>query len=756
MRKLGLTFMGALALWCGSAVALGAGGDPTGTASISRPTPEAFDLNTAFIRWAPGAASDMRDLALLLAGAEVVSGSSDGAVTQIRAENLDAAMAALADTGPNVVAAVQSAREFIKAELGVTGFEFVSVDIPARDAEVNIPLEIEGATELLVLERRSLRAPGFKVIVDHGNGVLEEVPAPPVMTYRGALEGISESTVAASLHSGLFATIYVDGPFPREWAVQPLAKVYDGAPADAHVIYARSQVLDHDIQAFCAGAISHAEMGPGPVPGGNAQEAHLPSGSSRVMKLCEIAYDADFEFYQKNSSSIPTTVADIEAVQNGVTVIYERDCEVTFAITTVIVRSNSSDPYTSSVADTLLTQFRNHWQNNQQSVPRDIAHLMTGRNINGGTIGIAWLSAVCTSNGYGLSESRFSGNLNMRVALTAHEIGHNFSANHCDGNGDCHIMCSGINGCNGIGNPPYFGNQEKTTIRNYGQNRPCLSNAANSPPTVNIISPSDGATYNQGFTVTFVGSASDSQDNAITLTNSIVWSSSLQGTIGNGPVFSRTDLVPGTHVITASVTDSGGLNDTDTRTITVQSGTSPPDAPASPAAEESPFGVVLLTWTDMSNNETSFTIQRQQFNGSVWTGTVTLPPIPANSTSFNDTPGEGSWRYRIRADNGAGSSAYSSYTVARPISATGIAGSVTGSTVNLSWSDNSLFESAFEVQRQQYVGSTWVNTAIVANPPANSTTYSESPGSGQWRYRVRSYAPGRFSTYTSWVVLNVP
>jgi len=66
--------------------------------------------------------------------------------------------------------------------------------------------------------------------------------------------------------------------------------------------------------------------------------------------------------------------------------------------------------------------------------------------------------------------------------LTAHEMGHNFSAGHCDGNGDCHIMCSGINGCNGLGNPAFFGAPSANKIANYAAGRPCLTTQGNPYP----------------------------------------------------------------------------------------------------------------------------------------------------------------------------------------------------------------------------------------------------------------------------------
>lgn len=59
-----------------------------------------------------------------------------------------------------------------------------------------------------------------------------------------------------------------------------------------------------------------------------------------------------------------------------------------------------------------------------------LVHLLTGRNLNGGTIGIAFLRSLCSERfGVGLSEIR-NGGIAVQTLLIAHEIGHNFGAPH--------------------------------------------------------------------------------------------------------------------------------------------------------------------------------------------------------------------------------------------------------------------------------------------------------------------------------------
>jgi hypothetical protein len=89
---------------------------------------------------------------------------------------------------------------------------------------------------------------------------------------------------------------------------------------------------------------------------------------------------------------------------------------------------------------------------------------------------------------------------------------------------------------------------------------------ANTPPTVAITAPPDGAILGETLPITFSGTASDAEDGD--LTDDLEWTSDLDGPIGTGGSFSTT-LSLGVHLITASVIDSGGDPGADSISVTV-------------------------------------------------------------------------------------------------------------------------------------------------------------------------------------------
>ncbi len=88
----------------------------------------------------------------------------------------------------------------------------------------------------------------------------------------------------------------------------------------------------------------------------------------------------------------------------------------------------------------------------------------------------------------------------------------------------------------------------------------------NSAPNVSITAPANGTSETDGASIDFTGTATDSPDGD--LSASLAWTSSIDGPLGTGASIT-VGLSVGTHTITASVTDSGGLTGSAAITVTV-------------------------------------------------------------------------------------------------------------------------------------------------------------------------------------------
>ena len=276
------------------------------------------------------------------------------------------------------------------------------------------------------LRHTTLRAEAFQLFAVGADGIERCVAPPPVRTYRGTVDGLPGAVVAASWRGdGLVATVRTANG--AVWQVQPLPA---GEPG-VHAVYRWSDVLD---DGHGCGVAEDVQPDP-PSQGGIA-------GAESCNALCQIAFDADFEYFSANGSSVSATVEDIETVLNAVDLIYGVEVAISYTITSIKVRIAEPDPYTSTDPQALLYEFKAAWSV-AQPFPFDVVHLMTGRNLNGSVIGIAFLAGVCVEDDhFGLSQSKYTSNFAKRIALTSHELGHNWNASHCNGQSDCadHVL----------------------------------------------------------------------------------------------------------------------------------------------------------------------------------------------------------------------------------------------------------------------------------------------------------------------------
>lgn len=281
----------------------------------------------------------------------------------------------------------------------------------------------------LNLELNDLRGEKYKATYMSDSGEIEFNSYIP-NTYKGKTK--KGQIARFTIDSKKFHGAIID---KNQIKIIKQAKTFDNSISeDVFLVFDKTDIVD-DSEDFPEDFIDAIEV----------NEGSLKSTSLLKAAVCtyylEIATDADFEYYQDMGSNLVDTYSEIFSVLNIIEGVYESTFDLRFVVTFQNVWTTSSDPYTSSNASTLLSEFRTEWNTNRTAVTRDIAHLFTGRDMTGW--GIAWLGQINTSYAYAVSENRTE-----MFETTAHEIGHNLDAldNPSDGNcgtSSASVMCQG-------------------------------------------------------------------------------------------------------------------------------------------------------------------------------------------------------------------------------------------------------------------------------------------------------------------------
>jgi len=310
--------------------------------------------------------------------------------------------------------------------------------LPGEPLMVNTT--IDGVQHTLDLHPHSVRSAEYQVLAQIEDGSFIETDPGIERTLRGRVVGVDGSMIAASLlEDGLHALIMMpDGD--RIW-IEPVGAAFPGAESGLYLVYRTSDVIPFEGVCGVDDALIGREIvqvHDDLVPAGG-----MDGGIAGGICIAQLACDADREYFL-DYGSVSATQNRINAVVNAVNLQYEAQVALTHEITTILVRTVEPDPYSSSDSTTLLCQFINEWTNNQSGIPRDVAHLFTGKSIQGGVIGqAADIGDICNNNGccgcgvfgtdgsYCMAESDFNGSFSCATDLTAHELGHLWGASHC-------------------------------------------------------------------------------------------------------------------------------------------------------------------------------------------------------------------------------------------------------------------------------------------------------------------------------------
>ncbi|MFL1895391.1 reprolysin-like metallopeptidase [Aquimarina sp. 2-A2] len=248
-----------------------------------------------------------------------------------------------------------------------------------------------------------------------------------------------------------------------------------------------------------------------------------------TLRTYRLAVSTNGEYTQFHGGTKAGAMAAINATMTRVNGVFEND----FAVTMVLIANNDAVVYTNASTDPYGGNFNSELQSTLTSVigeaNYDIGHLFAkaGDNGNAGCIGCVCVNG---SKGSGFTSRSTPQGDAFDIDYVAHEIGHQFGANHTfsfrnestnahfePGSGSTIMGYAGITGATDVqqNSDPYFHFFSIQQVTNYVKSTSCQINTAtgNAIPVVNA-----GADYTipRGTPFVLTGQASDANGDSLT------------------------------------------------------------------------------------------------------------------------------------------------------------------------------------------------------------------------------------------------
>lgn len=184
----------------------------------------------------------------------------------------------------------------------------------------------------------------------------------------------------------------------------------------------------------------------------------------------------------------------------------------------------------------------------------------------------------------------------------------------------------------------------------------------------------------------------------------------------------------------------------------------PPSAPSNLIAQRTAAGVIGVTWRNNASNASSTSIERCPYGGS-W-AVVSSPGVV---TSYSDSVGTGTYKYRVRYRNGDGWSGYSNESEwvtalcapAAPtcvLPASGATHSANAGRPLLQWRHNPLDTSAQTAAEVKWTFDGWTteHVASVSGSTSSLSIDAEPNTDAQWRVRTKGAYDGDGDAEAAW------
>lgn len=250
------------------------------------------------------------------------------------------------------------------------------------------------------------------------------------------------------------------------------------------------------------------------------------SGSDGILRTFDLAMSVSGEYSQYHGGTLPQVNAAIATTLTRVNGVFEND----FNVTMVLVASNDNvvylnpgtDPYSGTSDGMYSPTLQSTLDANIGAANYDVGHLMAGIGNNGfaGCIGCICVNGV---KGSGYTTSTVPGGVNFDIDFVAHEMGHQFGANHTfsffseggiaqmePGSGSTIMGYAGITGATDLqsNSDPYFHAISILQVTNHVASRPCdiQTDTGNNAP---VVDAGTNMTLPIGTPFMLIGSATD-------------------------------------------------------------------------------------------------------------------------------------------------------------------------------------------------------------------------------------------------------